>query len=219
MKTETLNPDLDIMSFVGPRSTRSSSRRAVRKIMRENRSLRIAYAGGTPAELQSRKVSYIAQRAKVRAAFLARLGRPIDIRSMLKCRNERNEPTWALVDPTKPVGSANGKHDTDGTIAWPFLNGEVGEVVWFRYMQPVPGRLPRAFEPSGIPPIPGTVRRTLAKILKAKRTARVGILYQPETWEVRPDPALVVEWKDRLGEFFALAVWGGDRAQIMEWVE
>ena len=50
----------------------------------------------------------------------------------------------------------------------------------------------------------------------------IGVLYQPTAWtELQPnaDPALVVEWLDRPGEDFALAVWGHDGPRIMEFVD
>lgn len=37
--------------------------------------------------------------------------------------------------------------------------------------------------------------------------------------QVRPDPALVVEWTDRPGEYYALAVWGHDGPRIVEFVD
>lgn len=53
-----------------------------------------------------------------------------------------------------------------------------------------------------------------------KRAMWLGVLYQPESWrQIDPDPALICEYTDLPGEYYALAVWGGDRAKIMEWVD
>lgn len=48
----------------------------------------------------------------------------------------------------------------------------------------------------------------------------MGILYQPDSWiEINPDPALIVEWKVLPKEYYCLAVWGGDKAQIEEFID
>src|SRR5438067_1058324 len=67
---------------------------------------------------------------------------------------------------------------------------------------------------------PAQVRRILANPKTQKRANWVGALYQPESWTERnPDPAVVVEWKDLPGQYFALAVWGADYHRIMEFVD
>lgn len=131
-------------------------------------------------------------------------------------RRADGSPVWALVDPRRPIDHYNGRHDTDGTTAWPRHDS-----TWYRYIpyDDKAKRLAKSFIPDGMPALPKRVR-ALIKSPRVKRLAtRVGVLYEPTTWrEVKPDPALIVEWKDLPGEFYALAVWGGDRARIMEWV-
>ena len=72
--------------------------------------------------------------------------------------------------------------------------------------------------PSGIPPIPAEARQIIQDKRVRRRAEDVLVLYMPEVWaEVDLDPAVVVRWHGR-SDWHCLAVWGGDRAQIEEFM-
>ena len=191
----------------------------------------LAYRGGLPAEQQSALAAtswYHAtaaqQRRTARAAALGHRGRRINLSAILGQLDRHGQPRWTIADPRSPIskGEWQGNHycPPNGlrqreAVAWPNLRRDLDESVT------VTGpALKTDYLPAGIPPIPARVRRLIQDPHISRRARRTGILYQPESWaEMRPDPALVVEWDARPGEYYALAVWGGDSAEITEWLE
>ena len=74
--------------------------------------------------------------------------------------------------------------------------------------------------PAAVPPIPAKARKIADAARADQEVAWVGVLYQPSEWMARqPDPAIVVEYFDLPGEYYALCVWGGDKSAIMEFVD
>jgi hypothetical protein len=146
----------------------------------------------------------------MRAAYLGRMGRRIDLLSMLSLLRQDGSPVWTVADPRYRVAADNGGYDSDGDLRWPGRGS-----AYIRTQSPCKNRTPQ-----GMPPLPARVRQLVTDPAIRRRANRVGVLYQPEEWmQVRPDPALVVEWRDRPGEYYALAVWGADLPKIMEWVD
>lgn len=199
-----------------PKSTVESLVGEARARLRTEIEACAGYRGGLPMELRSaaqRKLAAVTEaRRAARVAVLGGTGRRIDLAALLRRRNQEGQPIWTIADPVTAT-DREGTFDTDDTIA---IGG-----TW-RTIKDI--RSPRdkdrkAFQPAGLPPLPPEARTILTDRKIRKRAAWVGVLYQPTEWrEVRPDPAVVVEWRDRPGEYFALCVWGGDRAQIMEFV-
>lgn len=205
---------------VGHASVIQETVAAVENLDSEVRALR-AYVGGLPAELISarlrRDAAYAEARKTVRKARLGAKGRRIDLPALLRQCGKDRRPLWALVDPMRwTPENDEGKRDSDGTMRvscfWVRIPGsdwknESGKVVAFR-------------PEGGIPPIPETARKLFADRIIRRDASWVGLLYQPDSWrEANPDPAVVVEWKSRPGEYYCLAVWGDDAPTIMEWVD
>ena len=209
--------------------------------------IRERYAGGLPAEAQSAeilesqaRVEAANLRKRVRMAVLGRRGRRIDLAAIMRQRRPDGRPAWAIVDPTHPISAtvtyasdgnhyvhpANGEIGSSGDVAWPaIIRGEkIHYNRWTVRDRRVPGlagpELASGFLPTGLPALPDRVRELVRDPNVIRRANRIGVLYQPEAWvEVNPDPALVVEWTDRPGEYYALAVWGVDGPAIMEFVD
>lgn len=217
-----------IESALSPRMDREEVLDQVRALRTRVREVRERYRGGLPAERQSRDALLVSEdlrgqpqyharrhskRTAIRRLLLSLRGRRIDLVSLLSQRRKTGLPLWAVVDPRKEIGSSNGRHDADGTLS---VGGSYNAVSGLPTRQ-------TAAVPSGVPVLPDRVRQILTDPALEKYRSRarwMGVLYQPESWrEVNPDPALVVEWTDRPGEYYALAVWGGDRAAIMEFVD
>lgn len=183
------------------------------------------YAGGLPAEQQScvammagsREAAKSLRRA-VRVAVLGRTGRRIDLGALMSQRRPDGQPAWAVVDPHYPIGAGgNGKHDLDGTVGWPVRHGDGSN--WVSLYEKS-ATVTKGFLPLGMPALPPRVRALATDRHVMRRAKRIGVLYQPDAWrEVDPDPALVVEWRDLPGEYYALAVWGVDGPAIMEFVD
>lgn len=208
--------------LLAPRESKMTVRRAWRQARRELRSaLRQSdlYLGGQPAELASReslrRAALRAARLACRRAWTARQGRRIDLAALLNHRRADGTPVWTIGDPAVPTAIANnypeGRRDIDGSLY-------IG-----RRWRTIPGVKPggASMTPTGgVPPLPAVARRLLTDRRIRRRAVWVGLLYQPEGWAApKPDPAVVVEWECRPGEYYALAVWGPDRPRIMEWVD
>jgi len=224
-----------LLAALGMRTPLRTARQGIRTAYHTHRALLgehtaaiRRYRGGLAAETQSLtalradlRIRHRLNRSALRAAKLSREGRPIDIMGLLKQLDAANRPIWAIVDPRKPINSANGNVQTrshEGRIVTEFVHWPSGTTSQLTVDGGPGGN--SAYIPSGIPALPKRVRELVRDPRIQRRANRIGILYMPETWtEVQPDPALVVEWKDIPGQFFALAVWGGDRARIMEWVD
>jgi hypothetical protein len=206
------------MTSVEPRLKRGAARKAAGEILRRRQAIMDRYRGGLPAELQSRDKLMIGLRQSQRALVARRRGRRIDLAGLLSEHRADGLPLWAIVDPTVSISAGNGKRDSDGTF-YVAMAGDRCSSLYVRYRPHDQADGVRAFVPLGMPVIPRRAREILRDEKVRRRAKWVGVLYQPEEWqEVNPDPAIVVEWKDAPGEFYALAVWGGDRARIMEFV-
>jgi hypothetical protein len=234
-KTTTVElPPNDILAWVKPRNSLADIRKGVREGRKHHRSIlneladrQVSYRDGLPAEQQSLSVyednaknRLAVARSVIRGHICSRKGRRIELAGLLCQRDKEGKPIWAIVDPRFPISRNNGYHDSDGTIGWDGRGGPTGGS-WYRYAPPSEQlRInTKAFQPAGLPPLPAKVRRIINDPKIQKRACRIGILYMPDSWvEVNPDPALVVEWKDRPGEYYALAVWGADKPRIMEFV-
>jgi len=226
---------VDLMLAMSPRRTAADVAADIRRLRAQHREMQDRYRGGLPAEMQSRDAALAAaglhtprssyhqrsgytiragrsKRPAIRRAWLSRLGRRIDLVALLNQQRPDGSPAWAVVDPRRTIGRDNGARHNHSTNS--LHVGGVG-------VDPIDLRQYDARQvPSGMPPIPQRVRDLLADTKIAGRAKWIGVLYQPESWrDVNPDPALVVEWSDVPGEYYALAVWGGDRARIMEWVD
>lgn len=206
IKTKTIDP---IESALQVRTSRALIATDVRDLRRARHELRNRYAGGLPAEKQSRDALLKARRHAVRLTVLRGHGRRIDLRGLLNQSMPNGHPLWAIVDPRLPISRINGSYDSDGTIGignqWRTIHGVE--------------RTKRNFIAQGMPVLPARVREMIGNV-DADRINWLGVLYQPDAWEeMKPDPALIVSYKDLPGEYYALAVWGGDRARIMEFVD
>lgn len=214
-------------SIAQPRPRLSTVRAAIRGIRRTLRSeIRAteSYRDGLAAEDQTsrrrRAEALTVARRQAREVYLSRQGRRIDLPGLLRQRDGAGKPLWAIFDPMQQLYNgacrmSEGKRDSDGTM---MISGKWVKIPgcdWKNQSGVVTAFLPAG----GIPPIPARARE-LFRDRKIRRRAKwVGLLYQPEEWlAAKPDPAVVVEWCDRPGEYYALAVWGGDFRQIMEFV-
>lgn len=205
-----------------------STKAACRRIRREHCRLAGKY-GRLPAERQSLKVLRESNRSRLRQVWMSRKGRRIDLLGLLSQKREDNGPAWAVVDPLFRIDSKNGGVDKDGTYhvasmpEWVAKKWRVGDQESYHSHETVtvPGlRLTNATYPEAIPPLPAKARKLVHDLTIRRRAKWVGLLYQPDTWShQRPDPAIVVEWQDLPGQYFALCVWGTDKARIMEWVD
>lgn len=206
---------------------REVTRRAIRRQAAEVRS---AYRDGLPAERQSLTAVTAELRRDLRRAWLSEVGRPIDLEALIQQRQSDGTPVWAIVDPALPIGIGNG-----GVMAFDFSGDRcLGCVVgrkqsWDSQVGAIVGRQANEFArcnrptngwlPTAMPPLPPRVRELAMSPRIRARARMVGVLGEMEMVEViRADPALVVEWRDRPGEYFALAVWGHDGPAIMEFV-
>jgi hypothetical protein len=206
-----------IEAALAPQVSRETVRAAVLEIAEQIVDREAAYAGGLAAEKQSAKQFRDAAKARMRAAVFAGRGRRIDLAALLRQANADGDPIWAVVDPAMPISrydrARNGYLDrmSDGTKV--HVGGKVALTL-------TGNRAKNDLLPAGLPPLPAAARKIATDPKVRKHAVWVGVLYQPEEWvKVNPDPAVVVEWKDRPGEYFALCVWGGDRAAIMEFVD
>lgn len=175
-----------------------------------------AYQGGLPLELvsakQRKELAIKTARHEARRAVLSRRGRRIDLPALLRQRRTDGTPVWCVRDPLN-TGATEGQIYHDGTV---LIGG-----CWRRLYPERDGNPKIDYRPvGGIPPLPAEARVLATDKHVRKHAAWVALLYQPEEWQqVDPDPAIVVEWKDRPGEYYALCVWGGDGAAIMEFVD
>ena len=201
------------------RTSRDDVAAAVAVVRAEHQAVVAAYAGGLAAELASCKGLSEQLRAKARRIVIAGIGRRIDLVALLRKSRADRKPLWALADPTARVDIGNGGRDSDGDALIASRADRSGYRGRERVSIGAPIKGHANFTPSGMPALPARVRE-LATDPKVRGLAKwVGVLYQPEEWTaVNPDPALVVEWRDLPGQYYALAIWGGDRPELMEFV-
>lgn len=192
----------------------------VRSLAERVKTTRAAYAGGLPAERESCKLALGRLKQQMRATVFGGFGRRIDLAALLGQKRRSGEPKWALVDPLRPVGWRNGQYDTRTDGVYVFV-GANEHAYAGRPALVLPKGAHRAdFRPVGMPALPQRVREIATDPRVRKHARWVGVAYQPEEWlEAKPDPALVVEWAERPGEYYVLAVWGGDRPELMEFVD
>jgi hypothetical protein len=210
-------PDLRINPIVAALGTRKLLRDVRDEVvmLRDRRDeVTAAYAGGLPAETQSAEILVREIDASIRRAEMLRIGRPIDLVALMQQCRQDGKPLWGLVDPRQPVGRDNGGIDTDGSL---FVGGR--NLCGGRYDKLRVKSRDRLVPTGGIPPSPHEARAILSHPTVVNNARTVGLLYQPDAWtEMKTDPAIVVEWQDLPGQWFALCIWGGDRASIMEFV-
>lgn len=221
---ETTATPVDLLASLHRRVDARKVKSEVRDLARTAREIIARYRGGLPAEISSRN-ELLSQlglrnlrgyscrhciRPAIRRAIMRRRGRRIELAGLLKQRRSNGLPAWAIVDPRFPISHANGSRCNDGSL---YINSR-------RYrIADLPGD-GKEYIPDGMPVLPARVRALVQDKKILRRAKWIGVLYQPESWrEVKPDPAVVAEWLDLPGEYYALAVWGGDRAKIMEWVD
>lgn len=227
---------MSIMQHVSRRVQRRSVRRGVTRAANRLVAAQRRYAGGSPAEADSHRELRGRLRHELRAAVFGGVGRRIDLLALLgQCReiDYRRVPVWALVDPRRPIGEGNSSTAPGDSSGYPRVHYDAGPGRYHYCITvggvPVPfaaaavarDRVPeyQRVQVVGIPALPPQVRAILADP-RLKHASMVGLLYQPDEWQqVRPDPALVVEWRDRPGEYYALAAWGHDGPRIMEFVD
>ncbi len=233
---EVINPQ-DLMEHTAPKINRRSARARVKSLRRGLSRARARYAGGMASERQSLTEYISIARRQCRQAMLSSIGRKMDLLGLLGQRKEDGNPVWALVNPLHEIGksgsytpskSGNGYYsaaqERDGQYSARPAGYHVSTVSGGD-QQTVPMDLCIAMDswgflrPGGMPALPARVRRLVASPKIQKRAAWIGVLYQPAEWQrANPDPALVVEWRDLPGEYFALAIWGPDYPRIMEFV-
>jgi hypothetical protein len=164
-------------------------------------------------------------------------GRRIALEGLLLQRRPDGLPVWAMVDPMHPMSSVwstgNGEitvfERTSGffkqRIELVIVYAVYGRRVEVRKLLQDGGtsnydiRNRKTLTAEGFPRLPDRVR-ALAVDPDVRNAAEfVAVLFKPKEWHLLPakaDPALIVEWKDRPKEYYALAVWGGDGAGIRE---
>lgn len=242
VRAKTLTAPNPILDAMQPRISRGLVACDIRTLRRRAHEIRDRYRGGMTAEIQSRHKLLEDQglytpdggrytrtsadgshyfiragrhkRPAIRRAILSRRGRKIELAGLLNQSRADGSPAWAIVDPRSRISSGNGGYHEarGGRKPYVCVAGVSVGILGLRDRN-------RDYEPVGMPPIPQRVR-DLIEGLDPKLVRWAGVLYQPESWIERdPDPALIVEYQDVPCEYFALAVWGGDRAQIMEWVD
>jgi hypothetical protein len=197
--------------------------RKARKLLRAALDQARAYRGSPlRAEQDSRKSlskqTLLQARQMARRAWCSRQGRRIDLAAILGDKRPDGKPVWCIADPARAIGESNGQ--------WNYDSGKPDQIrlriagQWVVIAGAKRAGIGDLVPTGGIPPLPPAARVALTDPKIRKRALWVGLLYQPEGWaEAKPDPAIVVEWKDRPGEYYALVVWGPDRPRIMEFVD
>jgi hypothetical protein len=186
--------------------------------------------GDSPGERQSARAAFEEFHRRQRALICSRWGRRIDLIALLKQCNEKGEFFWGLADPFRLFGSANG-------YSYIKQSGEkrgirrifhANRSIWCEVTieHPLSIDLPNWGHTcivTATPPLPPRVRAIALDPKLRKRARWIGLVFPLDhTWMVQRevDPALVAEWEDRPGEYYALAVWGKkDRPRIMEFVD
>jgi hypothetical protein len=183
-----------------------------REIKQRYREHRAAYAGGLPAEQQTLKNLASATALELRQNHLRQIGRPIDLKALLGQRDAKRRPIWTVANPLQPIDTYNGCVKNDGDV---LVQGKGTR----RISTGKATHSGKDFVPTGFPALPDKARKIIRNERLQQYAAWIGVLYQPDGWAEKKDPAVIVEWTDLPGEYFCLAIWGGDRAQIEEFVE
>lgn len=231
----------DLLDFTSARINRRSARAQVKIARRQLSRAKARYAQGTEAEAQSLRALIDATHLECRRTMLRSKGRKIALLGLLSQLRQDGNPLWALVNPLHKIGcssrwasglNSNGAYSMAQERSAQYSERPAGYNVLEingRDAITIPLDLGIVLEsgggyrhlvPSGMPALPPKVRRILSNPKVLKRANWIGVLYQPAEWsKPNPDPALVVEWKDVPGEYYALAIWGGDYHRIMEFVD
>ena len=172
------------------------------------------YAGGLPAELATLATLGKSVAAELEKNYLRQIGRPIDLKALLGQRDAKRRPVWTVANPLWPVSTCNGDVEDDGDVCVKISAGKFTRISTGK--QILDGNT--NVTPTGIPPLPQEARDIVNNDRLQSYAKWIGVLYQPDGWSERKDPAIVVEWEALPGEYFCLAIWGGDRSQIEEFV-
>lgn len=228
---------MSLLASLDRRVQRRTVRNRIRPIATQLVAAERRYRGGTPAEQSSHAALRASLQHQLRATYFAGCGRRIHLDQLMAQTNGEDYdrvPVWALVDPRQPIGEGNCSRSPTGRtgdIVATYPNGggclsgvEVGGKHVFMFSAPdnAAARQQNRYHRVsvvGMPALPPPVREII-RDPRIKRASMVGVLYQPSEWQrVNPDPALVVEWADLPGEYYALAVWGVDGPRIMEFID
>lgn len=211
--TSTLPPPVDrsIDECLQPRE-------AKREIAMPNQEVLAAYQGAIlPAEADSKYRLESNSRLAVEKEKYRSVGRRIDLASMLNQQRPDGNPRWAIVDPRYSIGTGGATSHVNGLRRYGCLY--VGGV----HVSVKGITAHQDFLPVGFPPLPEPVRDLFTSEKHAElrqATKWMGVLYQPEEWAlIKPDPAVICEYKAIPDEYFCLMLWGGDKANIEEWID
>jgi len=216
--------------LLGRRPDRRSIVRRWRQLHRQQCRVLSRY-GDSPGERQSARAVFEEFHRRQRVLYCSRWGRRIDLLALLKQCNEKGEFFWGLADPFQPFDFNNGysfiRESGENRGMRRICQADLASV-WesVKIEHPLSIDLKEWGHKcivKATPPLPPRVRE-IALTPKFRKWARwIGLVFPLDhTWMVqkRVDPALVAEWKDRPGEYYALAVWGRkDRPRIMEFVD
>lgn len=236
-----------ITSVLGPkRPSKLKVRADIRRLERRKQQTLDAYQSDIPGEKRAAKDAAEQYDLEIRRTELRARGRKIDLVALVALRSANGSPLWSVANPFGAVADGYDGRCYGDTYGGTSMNGvytprkssgvgyaeiPAGIAVSSRYHHTPEGRgshvavIPcdhgdKVLIPSAIPPLPKKARTIAEQAHKDERVKWVGVLYQPSEWlERKPDPAIVVEYMDLPGEYYALAVWGGDRARIMEFVD
>jgi|SRR5579875_1163961 len=220
--------------LLGRRPDRRSIVRRWRQLHRQQCRILSRY-GDSTGERQSALATFEEFHRRQRALLCSRWGRRIDLIALLKQCNEKGEFFWGLADPFQSFGRNNGysfiqdggeKRGIRHICHW-IYRGNLSSWGVITIEHPLSVDL-KEWDHTGhvvkaTPPLPPRVRAIALDPKLRKRARWIGLVFPLDhTWMVQKqvDPALVAEWKDLPGEYYALAVWGKkDRPRIMEFVD
>jgi hypothetical protein len=143
-------------------------------------------------------------------------GRKIDLIKLLNLKNKNGDLRWMIADPRRELGQFNGAYyPKRGTIYSSYREIDihpVSERNIFDFREVI-------HVAEGFPILPQRIRDMIKTLRDAGDCSMIAVLFQPKLWrKYKEDPALIVEYKDLPGEYYALAIWGGDRPEIEEFL-
>lgn len=143
-------------------------------------------------------------------------GRKIDLIKLLNLKNQNGDLRWMIADPRIELSQFNGAYyPKRGTIESSFKEINIHpkqerNILDFREVIHVA---------EGFPILPQRIRDMIKTVQETDNCSMITVLFQPKMWrKYKEDPALIVEYKDLPGEYYALAIWGGDRPEIEEFI-
>lgn len=165
------------------------------------------------------------------AAIMPREGRRIDLMALLSQRSKDGNFRWTVANPGFPVWEGNGCRTRQGVVRIQTIDRSrdyQAEALGLYFgCQSISveiqsdGQRDRNMVPQGFPAIPASVREIYRNRKSHKDTDIIAVLYQPDAWELKPepvDPALVIRYVGN-PQWYCLAVWGHDGPNIMEFVD